>query len=75
MVAVVQHFQEYIFSTTFLPCFSLPAVHSYQVYLDTKTLTGPRVNKWSEVTRGDKLLVGLHVTEKLDADWAREGVG
>ena len=26
-------------------CFSLPAAHSYQVYLDTKTLIGPRANK------------------------------
>ena len=37
--------------------------HSYQVYLDTKTLIGPRANKWMVVSQGDKLLAGLHVTE------------
>ena len=63
VIAVVQHVQEYVFSIKFWLCFSLPAAHSYQVYLDTKTLIGPRANKWMVVSQGDKLLVGLHVTE------------
>ena len=45
VIAVVQHVQEYVFSIKFWLCFSLPAAHSYQVYLDTKTLIGPRANK------------------------------
>ena len=38
VIAVVQHVQEYVISIKFLLCFSLPAAHSYQVYLDTKTV-------------------------------------
>ena len=75
VIAVVQHVQEYVFSIKFLLCFSLPAAHSYQVYLDTKTLIGPRANKWPVVSQGDKLLVGLHVTEYWMLIGRGRGVG
>ena len=75
VIAVVQHVQEYVFSIKFWLCFSLPAAHSYQVYLDTKTLIGPRANKWMVVSQGDKLLVGLHVTEYWMLIGRGRGVG
>ena len=75
VIAVVQHVQEYVFSIKFLLCFSLPAAYSYQVYHDTKTLIGPRANKWPIVSQGDKLLVGLHVTEYWMLIGRGRGVG
>ena len=75
VIAVVQHVQEYVISIKFLLCFSLPAAHSYQVYLDTKTVIGPWANKWPVVPQGYKLLVGLHATEYWMLIGRGRGVG
>ena len=68
-------FKNTFFQSSFGFVFSLPAAHSYQVYLDTKTLIGPRANKWMVVSQGDKLLVGLHVTEYWMLIGRGRGVG